>query len=480
MNRVHNPTSKLPPEVVSRIFAFCPSVKCIAPADGASIPKMAQTLVLGGVCRRWRSIAWTTPSLWTGIRVFIEHQSPQLEEEMVGQWLARSGCLPLSIHVLPQRFMVLNSHESVPPLIDILNRYSSRWETLDLQIPLRFVSWFRGDSGPVSILKNLFIRDYLDIFPFRNSTSTFILVNNCPTPAIVQVYGIPFRSLSISWNGVTHVRLGEIYGGELFHLLQVAPFMTICNITEVKEGDGGFGSPQDLTHHRLQDLNADYQSSAVAEPILSRLTLPSLTDFLYRDLSFGVLRSLMSRSSPPIRYLHIADVNATEEEFIEIFYSIPTLEELAIYHLWLGEDFLKLLASTAIVSRDNGDVAKFLPKLVELTAWFEALYSWRTLATIFPSGPVPSGHWRRPLKTVQIHCMCTDDEEFMDEEAVSQLLAVRNAGIALKATNAETGWDFIHESWKYLKSQKASDTEHAEDEDMEGAEDGSDDESKDE
>ncbi|CAA7270730.1 unnamed protein product [Cyclocybe aegerita] len=179
----------------------------------------------------------------------------------------------------------------------------------------------------------------------------------------------------------------------------------------------------------------------------------------------------MSRSSPPLRYLHIADVNATEEEFSTPF--LLSNSSTSIISGW--EKFLKLLASTAIVSRDSGDVTKFLPKLKELTAWFEELYSWRTLATIFLPGPVPNGHWRRLLKTVQIHCMCTDDDEYIDEEGVSQLMAVREAGISLKVTNEDTGRDFINESREYLESQKANETEYTEDEDMEDS-DGSEDE----
>ncbi|CAA7270718.1 unnamed protein product [Cyclocybe aegerita] len=86
--------------------------------------------------------------------------------------------------------------ELPPARIDIFNRFSSQWETLDLQIPLSCVSRFRGDSGPVTILKNPVIRDSNAMFRPVEDSGTFMLDNALPALTVARVRGIPFRTIS--------------------------------------------------------------------------------------------------------------------------------------------------------------------------------------------------------------------------------------------------------------------------------------------
>ncbi|KAJ7982775.1 hypothetical protein DFH06DRAFT_955897, partial [Mycena polygramma] len=85
--------STLPPEIMSRIFSYC-----ISPL--ASSECSAPPMLLLHVCRKWRAIAATTPSLWTTFEINVENFSSDLLEGLegyIGRWLGRARSLPTSI-----------------------------------------------------------------------------------------------------------------------------------------------------------------------------------------------------------------------------------------------------------------------------------------------------------------------------------------------------------------------------------------------
>lgn len=96
-----SPARRLLPEVLQEIFIHC------LPTDRN--PAMSATeapLLLGRVCRQWRDVAYSTPTLWSGIHISIPFNSPfvrmhtcshAVRAKAVNAWLLRSGVCPLSI-----------------------------------------------------------------------------------------------------------------------------------------------------------------------------------------------------------------------------------------------------------------------------------------------------------------------------------------------------------------------------------------------
>jgi len=83
--------------------------------------------VLGSVCRAWRKLAWQTPRLWNRLFVTFSPQNEDIQEKAVEGWIARSGSLPLDLHIFSQSGHI-PSLEHVRPLLAA----SSRWKTLHL------------------------------------------------------------------------------------------------------------------------------------------------------------------------------------------------------------------------------------------------------------------------------------------------------------------------------------------------------------
>ncbi|KIO25513.1 hypothetical protein M407DRAFT_25113 [Tulasnella calospora MUT 4182] len=111
LREIHNrwitphPISQLPPELLSYIFLFVDTrpdfKKASAELLFATPPffkrgRLQAPVVLSHVSTGWRSIALGTASMWN----WIDVRGGEASLSRVGTWLARSGGLPLHLHVL--------------------------------------------------------------------------------------------------------------------------------------------------------------------------------------------------------------------------------------------------------------------------------------------------------------------------------------------------------------------------------------------
>ncbi|KAF7300780.1 F-box domain-containing protein [Mycena kentingensis (nom. inval.)] len=85
--KISYPILSIPPEITSEIFV----------CGTSSLDKFDNwPLVVAGVCRQWRQIALSTPSLWNNF-VHILADSATDPGNLLKTWIARSGALPLNV-----------------------------------------------------------------------------------------------------------------------------------------------------------------------------------------------------------------------------------------------------------------------------------------------------------------------------------------------------------------------------------------------
>ncbi|KAF9471021.1 hypothetical protein BDN70DRAFT_939246 [Pholiota conissans] len=180
INGVHDALgSRLPMEIVMKIFKeFLSDYKEQYLDPSISMKKQTTALLLGGVCRGWRLIAWSSPQLWDTICVNLYNGNLHLVQ-LVREWLDRSGSLPLYINIYaagPLRLWKKIRRRLYPgfapseiiyfdyplsgfydkrsvALIDAINEHSARWKNLEVHVPrnrLRLVN-----SASASMLKTL-------------------------------------------------------------------------------------------------------------------------------------------------------------------------------------------------------------------------------------------------------------------------------------------------------------------------------------
>ncbi|TDL19029.1 hypothetical protein BD410DRAFT_774415, partial [Rickenella mellea] len=113
------PARRLPPELVSEIFTHA---TVYGGLDNLMLPRPRVSeapLKLGRICRRWRQIALSTPSLWSSVTIPQNWAIEGLQE-----WIRRAGALTLSFAV--------EIHQDNLEVLELLASYQKQWKEVAL------------------------------------------------------------------------------------------------------------------------------------------------------------------------------------------------------------------------------------------------------------------------------------------------------------------------------------------------------------
>jgi hypothetical protein len=162
-NTILSPARRLLPDILQEIFYHC---------IGRTYPILSATeapMVLTRVCSPWRSVALSSPRIWTRLHIPLpgdprmyssygsygmrDNQAVEVRRQVfskkmqlrcraVKDWLDRSGSLPLSLSISfpfgyepPTDSTGAEDDEVVDPLFHTIRPFASRWRHLDLSMP---------------------------------------------------------------------------------------------------------------------------------------------------------------------------------------------------------------------------------------------------------------------------------------------------------------------------------------------------------
>jgi hypothetical protein len=323
INGLHSPIiRKLPPDVTSTIFEFClpdfanfqlsPYTK-----EDHSIP-----LSLGTICSYWREIAWSTPSLWSSLVVLVP--TKHVATDIVQEWLARSGQLPLSIRIYSDSGL----RKAVSALANIINQYSARWSDLDLHIPQNYYQLFHATDNHAPILKSIRFHCY----PNANTMSLNFHLT-CPRLERASLSNFPTNGTNIQWDNLTHLTLHSNPIFDSCLILRKTPRLVFCRVS-------GYCSPfsiSPLVLTSLRSLELCLNSSSV-DDFLDNLIAPHLEEFIlprYYVPSMAVITSFLRRSACSLRSFSVmfSIFPTYHKGFMNILQSMPSLNMLSIISL---------------------------------------------------------------------------------------------------------------------------------------------------
>src|ERR1700733_15289970 len=117
-----SPIRRLPPELLGEIFRYCLPQNYHEKGDHKAV------MLPSHVCKHWRDVALSTPTLWTNIDLRVTNETLESRAALVITWFARSGSsLSLSF--------TLSGQENVLPILAFLLQYSNRWQCINLFVP---------------------------------------------------------------------------------------------------------------------------------------------------------------------------------------------------------------------------------------------------------------------------------------------------------------------------------------------------------
>ncbi|KAH9480092.1 hypothetical protein JR316_0006689 [Psilocybe cubensis] len=479
INSNHEPfIHRLPPEISTNILEMTLSREWYTVEQQHQLKREEQgwPLVLGAVCKTWRRLAWSSPRLWTVMHLRYDVTATELltpiRLNIAEKWLRRSGQLPLSISIYALQENLSDFREtaravtqSLIPFASLINRYSHRWQWLDIQVTGAILAILTG-NGRAGILDRLRIIED-DMAP----AILFGLDGTEPSPRLLSstlsiVQAVDRRNLVI-------VQLSQLSHGDILDLLKSAPRLENCELADIDfDPDSYDETCPRFAHEKLNSLKIDCMDSNGNSPLFSKLFLPTLQhlrfEHYYDIFDFTSLIDVALHSKTWSLTSLCLDCRFANDGGLLLFLQHSVLLEEVELNIEresqsMQEIFSLLRHLAATKSNASADYVKiegaeiFLPKLTRLMivttppqpAQQEAKFLWGLCADIFkPISDIDSkACFRRTSLSLSVeHYNDQDDlpdhDSFISELETQRFEEISKAGISLRLRNIGERGDF--------------------------------------
>ena len=100
-NRGHDPMHRLPLEIRHYTLELLrPRQDEWGNIQNPGKPSRVMPLYLTSICKSWRDIAWSNPSLWSTIRIVLRGHHSSRWIKFLHDWIQRSRTLPLTLSIV--------------------------------------------------------------------------------------------------------------------------------------------------------------------------------------------------------------------------------------------------------------------------------------------------------------------------------------------------------------------------------------------
>ncbi|KAF9474192.1 hypothetical protein BDN70DRAFT_936859 [Pholiota conissans] len=432
----HNPPiHRIPPEVAGEIFEWCipNDIFDLNFRPTYSTSTFCSPLVISAVCRKWRDWAYSMPRLWNVLPFYTAAFSPRglPDPDIVKQWINRAGQLPLSVTIHTPRYKP--NDNLVLQVINVLNQYSSRWQTLSFSGRPEIFSHLSNRIQSLPEIRGL----YLDCDSDFSIAGAEDDDDEFSSPLV-----------DFPWERLTRLGLGMVNVFSFFKFLRVTPNVIKYSFELDNEyilDHTHFGPSTPIIHFHLRDLVDSTLYSDME--YLNHIQCPSLQSLTADNSIASCLDSLilpfLQRSQCALRILSLNFSSClSASEMTSLCKEIPTLQTLDISaDDWMLESVVKLfflhLAEFSTV--DGRQVPRYLPNLNSLSLHPVDDYSdWKILLDVFgcSTGQNPVNH-RPTLKLIDIlsewdYALPLDCINSMDEDTLTRFLWLEESGVKWK------------------------------------------------
>ncbi|KAK7060818.1 hypothetical protein VNI00_000551 [Paramarasmius palmivorus] len=372
-----SPIHRLPPEVLANIFTICgEDFNDIHPI------KMPPAVAVSLVCGRWRSVALSTPFLWSSIRITFRNWEWGQHEKvarLTETYLSRSKTSPLHLK-MDITCIDDGADVDITPALDVLVQNSSRWRTLDI-ICRPWVwqtSTLRGVRGRLSKLRHLRLSAFSDGEDDAADDLEIINTNifdDCPdlhSLCLMPNSSDALSAIVLPWHQIQNLEL------ESSEIRTAMLFITRCpNLQRVEFNNHNFIGMEEVDDVEVVTSSVKSLSISLYQSpqVFQVLTVPSLTSLEIGHLSFvrdlRPIEDCIRRSSCNLTSFKLGPAPVSCKQVLSLLSLMPKLQSLHIYewdqpHLDRTQPY-KIIADTFLHEFTR---TSFLPQLrhLDLTA----------------------------------------------------------------------------------------------------------------
>ncbi|KAJ7034773.1 hypothetical protein C8F04DRAFT_1001670 [Mycena alexandri] len=330
-----------PSEITSVIFLHCVEGEVNDWGD-QKLPGLfedAAPLLLLRICRQWRTVALSTPELWTSIQVHcpydIEAIVPRLD-----RWLLRAGSLPLNINL----HYLTYPETSSEGILQLLKRHSGQLQTLTLDTLPQEYFRIHEIAGPLPALKTIFLtcRGFSDYARFCGMKLNAF--SDAPVLRDVQFLGhFHPATIALPWAQLTNFNANYLSISECLQVLSLSPNLVIARFDYSRTA----GSRTVGSHHAVPPLlHLESLTLRGMEPsgdILRHLTTPALIHLDVEEVDVETWKAFIARSGCVLERLSFAGWTSSYKEYLD---GVPSVTELKVRRLGRGfSEIVQVLGS---------------------------------------------------------------------------------------------------------------------------------------
>ncbi|KAJ7493578.1 hypothetical protein FB451DRAFT_1077336 [Mycena latifolia] len=362
------PVLTLPVEITTEIFLDCLPGSLSGYDTKPCMPLNEPPILLTRICRDWRTIALSTPQLWSHVRLDFggKHgRSGYIDSwwvSFLGRWLSHAQMQPLSMSISNLTHM-----DPDEALIGLLDSYRTQWEDVSLRLPFsRFYQFSTTELLP--ILQRLELdacnipRDVIDI--------PIAAFQHAPVLTHVRLDGwLRPSHFILPWVQLTSFELASASPSDCTDCLRRTPRLIKCAF-DILEASGTAALALSVpTLHTLRSLTL---SGPAPTSIFPYVVMPALEelDLAGRSLNASDLLGVqffVLKSGCQLRRLHLYYISeALTKPAIDLLDALRALETLE-----LAATEGKTISSVFHRLDDGGS---FLPQLQHLAVSHHKMY----------------------------------------------------------------------------------------------------------
>lgn len=375
-----SPIKRMPPEIMARVFDFCGDIHARGPHCE---PSRRAPLLLGSVCRSWRSLSLALPRLWTALYLDLPTSGTlDKQEEILHAWIHRSRPFPISLWLWND---FLTDDVPVPflrPLSRIIADNAERWRAIFVHFPAATRDWDYFDAlvrCQLPALEELEISPQCTPWaPFRPEFMPRLKELQIPAGAM------PDSHRTLPWTQLTQLTLRGGYRPadieELLGILTYAPHLSHLHveITQYKCETKWDGTRDRISMPCLSTLvlvTINNHDECITH-FMDALTTPCLRDFqlltrvwdtsnMTTSWCHDSFLALLARSKCSLNHFTLTAVDITSAELRQVMERCPSLVLLKLN----GVDVPSLIAPLLKDMINASDHDRNLP----LAPWLKAI-----------------------------------------------------------------------------------------------------------
>ncbi|KAL0570088.1 hypothetical protein V5O48_011882 [Marasmius crinis-equi] len=340
-----SPIHAVPSEVLTMIFAF------LCEENVVSRSTLPEVLRISMVCGRWRDIIYSTPSLWTGIKIDFCTWSKDFDvlHELTEHFLKWSGksALRLFLEFPDDDFGEGSAWKEAHSSLNALVASCERWEALSLtltppQFPTTIFDAIRGRLPALTSLALIQEGDLKIELPFNYFDGCPAL---CSLDITLSLVDPRQEALPLPWSQIKHLQMSTAYNLRAFLWLSFFPAVENLEVHEI----GGLDEGQDYADHViLSGIKTLTIASATEQDevdgVLQHTTLSGILSLKIWGYWYRLreewpvwtethLRNFLQRSSCNITTLDLSHLPITDEQMLSLLGIMPTVKSLRIEEL---------------------------------------------------------------------------------------------------------------------------------------------------